>query len=278
MNKTLLPLLLCLLTLGASACVPAEHVGTITRRVDADGVRVIRVITGSGDLEIVGGDTLTVEAVADVYAAVDEEHERSGDDGCDCAPEDAPRVDERDPLDDDDRPEATRRVTTSPLGEYVDFTLERSGDVVTLRVDPRGWRSTAHVRVTVPRRLIVDLDDGSGDVVIEHVGGLTGVDGSGRLSAYDIGGDVRLTDGSGDLRVEAVTGDVTITDGSGELAVVDVDGRVEITDGSGDLCVARAANVSVTDGSGDIHTSEVGRLRVIEGGSGDITNGPSSCR
>lgn len=276
MNKTLLPLLLCLLTLGATACIPAEHVGTISRRVDADGVRVIRVITGSGDLEVIGGDTLTVEAVADIYAVVDEEHEH--DEGCDCASTGAPRVDERDPLDADDRPESTRRVTTSPLNDYVDFTLERAGDVVTLRVDPTGWRSTAHVRVIVPRRLIVDLDDGSGDVVIEHVGGLTGEDGSGRLSAYDIGGDVRLTDGSGDLRVEAVTGDVTITDGSGELSVVDVDGRVEITDGSGDLCVARAANVTVTDGSGDIHTSEVRRLRVIEGGSGDITNGPSTCR
>lgn len=119
----------------------------------------------------------------------------------------------------------------------------------------------------VPEGMVAQVDDGSGDVFIAHLGDLRMKDGSGDLRLEDLTGSLRVEDGSGDLRVRNVRGDVTIDDGSGDTWVRGVTGTVRVLDdGSGDLNVDTAGALAVDDaGSGHLSFSRVrGRVQVPE--------------
>lgn len=133
---------------------------------------------------------------------------------------------------------------------------------------PHYW---ADLVVELPPELFLRVDDGSGDLLVEDVGGLSLVDGSGDAWIAGISGPAQITDGSGDLHLEGVQGDVRVEDGTGDLAVLDVDGDVDILDGSGDILVERVTGtVTIDDGSGDIHVSDAGDVIILESGTGDV--------
>lgn len=148
--------------------------------------------------------------------------------------------------------------------------------------------------VSVPPRLAVLLESGSGDVIAESVGSLDFRSGSGDLKARQIGGELALQLGSGDVDAQGVgsvelrstgSGDVTVSDirgdvraghaGSGDLHFSDVRGNVSIGSiGSGDLRLENVGgNVQVDGiGSGDVVVDGVtGNLQVGATGSGDVT-------
>jgi len=130
-----------------------------------------------------------------------------------------------------------------------------------------------HVDVTafVPSSVHMDIEDDSGDVVIENLaslrieddsgdmditkiaGDLLIVDDSGDIVAEQIGGKVRIDDDSGDIVLAGVGGDVELDDDSGDMVIEDVDGVVTIDDRSGDIVVLGAKDVNVrSDSSGDV--------------------------
>jgi hypothetical protein len=211
------------------------------RVIDRSGA--LRIKAGAGSLEVKGvpqSDTIVVKAVIQV---------------------------------EDEREERAREIIASDLV----LALEKDGQGAELKAyfDDHGWLfgsdgsdGSVHLEVTVPERMSLSVDDGSGAMEIQdvagdiqlndgsgaitmiHVGGnVTVDDGSGSVSATDIGGDFAVNDGSGSLSVSNVGGDVTIDDGSGSIEVTDVSGNLTVlNDGSG------ALNIAGVEGSVDTGT------------------------
>jgi hypothetical protein len=113
----------------------------------------------------------------------------------------------------------------SYLKDHVELELRKSGATAVLKglIHDRGFfrfggEAKIDLTVRMPRAMALAVDDGSGALEIE-----------------DIGGAVRVDDGSGSLRVSRVAGDLRIDDGSGEITVENVGGNLDIVDGSGGI-------------------------------------------
>jgi DUF4097 and DUF4098 domain-containing protein YvlB len=111
-----------------------------------------------------------------------------------------------------------------------------------------------NLTVYIPYEMNLDVDDGSGSLLIENI--------QGRL---------KLNDGSGETRIQKITGDVNITDGSGEMQIFDVQGNLDIHDGSGNIVVTGIqGDLIVEDGSGNFKGVDIKGVVDIEDGSGNI--------
>lgn len=150
---------------------------------------------------------------------------------------------------------------TSDLND-IQFGVTTSGSEILVAARTPGGNSQFDVRITLPESMLVEIEDGSGNVDVRDVAGLRITDGSGDVHAAHIGGDLTVTDdGSGQLDLIDVAGLVHIqSDGSGDITVTDVGGGVRIgSDGSGSITVSNiGGNFEVeSDGSGAINYSEV---------------------
>ncbi|OFE13088.1 hypothetical protein PHACT_08020 [Pseudohongiella acticola] len=114
----------------------------------------------------------------------------------------------------------------------------------------------AHIDIdlTVPAGLLLDIDDGSGNIDVRN-----------------FHGELLIDDGSGDLRIVDSSGPVRIDDGSGDIDISDVEGRIDVDDGSGSMTITGTRDVRVRDGSGDIRVRDTeGDVVIADDGSGDI--------
>jgi hypothetical protein len=175
------------------------------------------------------------------------------------------------------RAHGTAYAETQKVLDAIEVTVERHGDaVVVTTVFPRRTRGNARLdlEVELPAGLPVRVDDGSGDLSVTHVAALDLDDGSGEVVVEDVRGDVSIDDGSGDMRVTGVGGSVHLDDGSGEIVVRDVERDVVIgDDGSGDMRIhGVGGDVTVEDdGSGSIEVADVrGDFTLERDGSGDV--------
>lgn len=118
----------------------------------------------------------------------------------------------------------------------------------------------------------LEVNDGSGDIRLLNIGNnVTVNDGSGSISLNTANGFVDIRDGSGDINVSAVTGNVTVNDGSGSTSINNITGNVRINDGSGDINVKQVVGkVRVADGSGSITVDGADALMIESDGSGDV--------
>lgn len=233
-------LILAMFTASLAMAAKSDYEERRDLRLDAGGIERLEVKAGAGGLEVTGSSL-----VDDIVVAA---HIR------------VPVGDADDALE----------VIDSDLV----LTLEQAGDTAVLNAyfEDRAWRwgdsPAVHIEVTLPERLSLGIDDGSGpivltgvtgDIVIEdgsgsiemsHVGGDVSVrDGSGSISASDIGADIRIDDGSGSITVERVGGSVTVDDGSGSINVHDVQEDLIIeSDGSGGLDFSGIAGKVAQDG------------------------------
>jgi hypothetical protein len=149
--------------------------------------------------------------------------------------------------------------------EFVTLKLDKvSGRAeLTARIDSdsswaRAFAGSGDARIDldirVPRRLALDIDDGSGDAEVR-----------------DSDGNLSLDDGSGDIRLTNIKGQVEIEDGSGEIILAKINGALQIEDGSGDIELNDAgSDVGIDDGSGQINLNGVLGSVTIDDGSGDI--------
>lgn len=148
------------------------------------------------------------------------------------------------------------------------LSLERSGNKAILISQFESRRfSVLNVRgrainltVTIPMRINVGVDDGSGGIVIEDIDGNIWIDdGSGEIRVQGIDGNLEVDDGSGVIKVAGITGDVEIDDGSGSIYVRDIGGNVTLWDGSGSIEVDGVkGNVLLKDdGSGSVNIANV---------------------
>ena len=117
------------------------------------------------------------------------------------------------------------------------------------------------------------IEDGSGDITLENItGNLAITDGSGSVNINNVSGNAVVDDGSGDMRISNVRGTLTVEDGSGSIAINNINGAVDVDDNSGDLVIEHVqASVTIEDGSGDIRVNHAMGLTITESGSGDVS-------
>ncbi|MGI1945464.1 DUF4097 family beta strand repeat-containing protein [Shewanella glacialipiscicola] len=200
--------------------------------LDSQDLQSLIAETGAGGLEIIGVEGLTqIKLVADIY---------SNDDS------------------------------------KVILTLEKKANKAKLKADieQSGFNHDSpyiDLKLRVPANLALDIDDGSGAILISKMTADINVkDGSGELTING-GNHVSIEDGSGDIEVSQINGNLTIDDGSGAIKVTDVRGNITIDDGSGNIEVANVQNpVTITDGSGDINVFNTKGLTILSAGSGDV--------
>jgi DUF4097 and DUF4098 domain-containing protein YvlB len=126
--------------------------------------------------------------------------------------------------------------------------------------------------VTIPARMMLEINDGSGGMDISDIIGSVDIDdGSGEIKLNDIVGNVRIKDGSGKITLTEIDGNLSIDDGSGSIYARGISGNANIEDGSGDLTVRNVkGTIIIDDGSGDITIEDAGGLKIIDSGSGGL--------
>lgn len=145
--------------------------------------------------------------------------------------------------------------------EELDVLHERRGDAWVIRTDiPEqrfsifsllggNYSARIDIDVMVPAGMLLEIDDGSGDISIR-----------------DFRGELRIDDGSGDMELRNIDGSVEIEDGSGDIEIDGVGGDVVIEDdGSGDIDVrnVRGDFIARNTGSGDVNFRDIeGRTEV----------------
>ena len=161
--------------------------------IDAENLAKLDVEAGAGSLVISGSDkATTITVVADIY-------------------------------------------TEKGNSDNYQFALTDSGESAFLVAkinSSRGfWQGESphiDIKVTMPSRLMLKVDDGSGSASIS-----------------DIDGAVEIKDGSGDLTIKGIKNNLEINDGSGGLYVSEVIGNVRIVDGSGEMMVPAVSTQKV---------------------------------
>lgn len=146
--------------------------------------------------------------------------------------------------------------------------------------DSSGWSwgknqyAYVDLKVVVPNRAALEVDDSSGDMRISDVGAVRVDDSSGDIRITNAGGDVWIDDSSGSIEVTGVTGEVEVDDSSGDIDISVVSQRVLIDDdSSGDIRITDVEGDAIveSDSSGSIHVRDIaGNFRVGDDGSGSI--------
>lgn len=213
--------------------------------IDAQGLSLVKLDTGAGDLDVVGVAGLERIEVRG-KACVGEESSLSG----------LQLFQQREGT--------TASISTRiPDGGYTGFLFGSHYAYI-------------DVHVRMPAALKLELRDSSGDLEVAGLqAGLDLGDSSGDIVLHDLAGTVTVADSSGDIDVRRVTGILRIdSDSSGDIAIADVKGDASVReDSSGDIAfrdVSGRAEVG-RDSSGDIEFDTIGGdASVGADGSGDI--------
>lgn len=224
----------CIINVNAAGMPDLDHQQR-ELTLDSQDLQGLIAETGAGSLEIIGVEGLTqIKLVADIYSNKDSNDSK------------------------------------------LILTLEKKANKAKLKADFEqngfnNYSSYIDLKLQVPANLALDIDDGSGAILISKMTADINVkDGSGEL-IINGGNNVSIDDGSGDIEVSKISGNLTIDDGSGAIKVTDVSGNIAIDDGSGNIEVANVQSpVTITDGSGDINVFNTKGLTILAAGSGDV--------
>ena len=224
----------CIINVNAAGMPDLDHQQR-ELTLDSQDLQGLIAETGAGSLEIIGVEGLTqIKLVADIYSNKDSNDNK------------------------------------------LILTLEKKANKAKLKADfeQSGFNNYSpyiDLKLQVPANLALDIDDGSGAILISKMTADINVkDGSGEL-IINGGNNVSIDDGSGDIEVSKISGNLTIDDGSGAIKVTDIRGNIAIDDGSGNIEVANVQSpVTITDGSGDINVFNTKGLTILAAGSGDV--------
>lgn len=140
------------------------------------------------------------------------------------------------------------------------------------RFKPREAKMDLLVRV--PMKMNINIDDGSGPIIVNDISGNLQVDdGSGSIAIRNITGRVRIGDTSGPISLEDIRGNVNVRDGSGSIDINFVVGNVSVVDASGSITIQDIGGyVKVSDGSGSINIHDISKnVSILQTDSGEIS-------
>lgn len=140
-----------------------------------------------------------------------------------------------------------------------------------------GLRSI-HFEITVPANCDVQLDNGSGRVMVQGTSGDIRLrTGSGGIEAHELQGQIALKTGSGGIKANNLQGQVDIQTGSGGIESYSLQGQITLKTGSGGISMHQsmlAGSSRVNTGSGGITfegTLDPQGNTLMKTGSGGIT-------
>lgn len=152
---------------------------------------------------------------------------------------------------------------------------EGSDAYVEARIPSRGRmfsNATLDLKATVPSRLALSVQDGTGEILVRNVAALQLRDGTGDIEIEGIPGDVSVTDGTGATVVRAIGGSLQVKDGTGPLSIRDVQGSVTVDDGTGEIKISEVGgDLRLRDGTGDIEIEDIAGSVDVRDGTGDIS-------
>lgn len=182
---------------------------------------------------------------------------------------------------DSDRIQVSAEIWQSRANDDYLLKLSRDGDSAVLETDidsSGGWFSLGNedridVVVSVPAKLQLDIEDGSGSIAVSDINGVVRIeDGSGSIQLRDLGAAVDIEDGSGSISLADVRGDIHIDDGSGSISVKRTGGLLDVRDGSGSIAASDIAGVvRVHDGSGSISVDGAADFELLSDSSGSVS-------
>lgn len=153
------------------------------------------------------------------------------------------------------------------IQKYLDLSLEKRGSRAVLTSGFESYRSmfsfgnkVVNLTVSMPMGMNLDVDDGSGSIIVNDIAGDVNVDdGSGSMEIMNIKGNLDVDDGSGEISIEGVSGDVSVDDGSGSMTIRNIGGSVTVRDGSGSITINGVEkDVYIpSDGSGSVQVKNV---------------------
>ncbi len=245
--RTIKFLFALILLFAVSAFADYENIQILS--LSADGIEELEIDCGAGYLQIKGVEGLaTIEVEAEIY--IEGMKKSKAEDFI----EDNMNLSLRD-----------RGKTARLISEF-----DNSGFSFGLFT---GYRSAGiNLTIKVPKNMILDIDDGSGEIIIEDIENEIDInDGSGDIEIENVIGRLDISDGSGDLRLTDTEGNIRLEDGSGEITFENINGNIDIDDGSGDIEFDKIiGSIELDDGSGEIDANEIEGDFFIDDGSGDI--------
>jgi DUF4097 and DUF4098 domain-containing protein YvlB len=132
--------------------------------------------------------------------------------------------------------------------------------------------ATLDLKATVPSRLALAVQDGSGKILVRNVTALQLQDGTGDIEIEGVPGDVSVTDGTGATVVRAIGGSLQVKDGTGPLRISDVHGSVTVDDGTGEIKIsAVGGDLRLKDGTGNMEIEDIAGSVDVRDGTGSVS-------
>lgn len=240
--KSLSLVLVSLFTISTAIAGDCEYSKKVSRSLDLNGVKQIRVDAGAGGLDITGVEGLD-EIVIDAKVCASEQSLLDASD-------------------------IEQKITAGRAEIYTEIAKDSSS---------WNWSSEyayIDLELKVPANAVLEVRDSSGEATVKNVAELNMKDSSGELTIADIAGNLTVTDSSGALNINDIGGEVEVTDSSGGIYISDVkQGVLVVADSSGSIEAKRIGrDVHVrADSSGSISVKDVGGdFRVDRDSSGAI--------
>ena len=173
----------------------------------------------------------------------------------------------------------------SKMAEFVDefeskmlFYIKQQQGMIQIMAKPRkSMFNTPNIQinllVTLPSQVNLNVDDGSGSLMIENISGRLNVDDeSGSLRINNIRNDISIKDGAGSITITDIDGLVNIEDKAGAINMSDINGNVVIKDRSGSIEAEKiTGNLTLDDTSGDVTVKGLsGQFILLDDGSGKL--------
>jgi lia operon protein LiaG len=154
------------------------------------------------------------------------------------------------------------------VGDVLKITHERKQTNYNWNTKNKGY-----IKITGPETISLDMKNSSGNSMVDRVSSeITNLQvSSGKISASNIKGDLRIKATSGNLNVNQVSGNVVAGVTSGNAEIINIDGNLAYESTSGSLDadnVKGELNVKLT--SGNAKLNNIGQLGNVQFTSGNI--------
>lgn len=163
-------------------------------------------------------------------------------------------------------------VKVNAVNDDDDLTVSKNGNTVLVR----SW-SDVDVQVSVPQRINLDLQCGSGDIQIDGSmsGSLKARTSGGEIGIRDFNGGVSVSTGGGGVMCGNIDGKVFVESAGGDLQMGNIKGDVDLETDGGDIEV-KDVNKSITarTSGGSLLVGSVGGNVRLQTSGGDIEVGP----
>jgi DUF4097 and DUF4098 domain-containing protein YvlB len=150
---------------------------------------------------------------------------------------------------------ADLRFDAAQAGDGVTVTLKRNKEKNGW-FSSRSWNSEERIQVTVPKRYVVRVRTGGGNVELQDTTGTALLKTSGGdIAAKNVNGNLELRTSGGGILAENIRGDVDADTSGGDIRLLRIDGKIQgHTSGGSVRCSLVGANreISATTSGGDI--------------------------